>query len=176
MLRLNFGVVYRMLLFRNSGKCHFNLFQQHDASEIMSCILQELRVESFLVLRSILKNQVSCNKCFDFLSVICQVFTNIVEVFFHKKFSLIATVSHTGIPNRGHYTAVMKQPISSSWLFCNGGAIFRLSVEKIKSNSPYICEAILKNNIFLSCKGVRISFLVFRCDNPKHCPNHTAIF
>ena len=49
---------------------------------------------------------------------------------FHKKFSLIATVNHKGTLNRGHYTVFIKQPSTSSWLFCNDAAVFRSSVKK----------------------------------------------
>ena len=38
------------------------------------------------------------------------------EVTFHKHYQLIATISHTGNLNRGHYTAFMKICNSKSWL------------------------------------------------------------
>ena len=53
-----------------SGKFNFNLFQQQDGSEIISCILEELCVESPHgqdILRTTLKNEVSYNNCYEVL-------------------------------------------------------------------------------------------------------------
>ena len=60
------------------------------------------------------------------------------EVSFHKKFIFMTTVNHTGTVNGGHYTAFIKQPNSSSCLFCNDAAIFGSSVEKTNNTSSYI--------------------------------------
>ena len=60
------------------------------------------------------------------------------ELSFHKKFSLIVTVNHTGTLNRGHYTAFIKQPNISSWLFCNDATVFKSSVEETDNTSSYI--------------------------------------
>ena len=49
-----------------SGRSEFNLFQQQDACEILSCILDELCSESVLALHLIninIKNTVTCNSC-----------------------------------------------------------------------------------------------------------------
>ena len=53
-----------------SGKSNFNLFQQQDGSEIISCILEELCVElphAQDILRTTFKNEVSYNNCYEVL-------------------------------------------------------------------------------------------------------------
>ena len=59
-------------------------------------------------------------------------------VSFHKKFNLIITVNHTWTHDKGHYTAHVKLPNSSSWQFCNETVVLRLSVEKITNTFSYI--------------------------------------
>ena len=74
-LRSSIGSISIFALFTEccykSGTCDFNLLQQQDASEIISCILEELYLESPHAqdtLRTTLKNQVSCNNCYVRLS------------------------------------------------------------------------------------------------------------
>ena len=41
------------------------------------------------------------------------------EVSFTNKYSLIATINHSGTLNKGHYWAFIKDVHSSTWYYCN---------------------------------------------------------
>ena len=58
-------------------------------------------------------------------------------VSFLKVFSFIATFNHSGTLDTRHYTAFIKQPNSSYWLFCNNAAVFRASLEK-RNDTSYL--------------------------------------
>ena len=59
------------------------------------------------------------------------------KITFTNMYSLIATIYHSGIFNRGHYWAFIKDLRSSSWYSCNDELIFNVE-EKSLSNTTYI--------------------------------------
>ena len=66
------------------------------------------------------------------------------DVSFHKEFNLIAAVNHTGILDKGHYTAYVKLSHALSWQFCNDAAVLRSFVDKVNNTSSdvYIYNTI----------------------------------
>ena len=60
------------------------------------------------------------------------------EVFFLKRFNLIASVNYTRTLDRGHYIAFVKQSNYLCWHFCNDTAALRSSLEKVNNTSSYI--------------------------------------
>ena len=60
------------------------------------------------------------------------------EVSFTNKYSLIATINHSGTLNRGHYWAFIKDLHSSSWYSCNDKLIFNVEERSLSNTSSYI--------------------------------------
>ena len=60
------------------------------------------------------------------------------EVSFTNKYSLIATINHSGTLNRGHYWAFIKDLHSSSWYSCNGKLVFNVEERSVNNSTPYI--------------------------------------
>ena len=59
-------------------------------------------------------------------------------------------------------------PDSKSWLHCNNAAVQRADENKVNNTSSYIYFYESLEVIYVFVKGVWISFLVFRCDNPTY--------
>ena len=59
------------------------------------------------------------------------------EVSFTNKYSLIATINHSGTLNRGHYWAFIKDLHSSSWYSCNNKLVFNVEERYLSNISSY---------------------------------------
>ena len=60
------------------------------------------------------------------------------EVSFTNKYSLIATINHSGTFNRGHYWAFIKGLRSSSWYSCNDNWVFNVEENSVNNTTSYI--------------------------------------
>ena len=60
------------------------------------------------------------------------------EVFFTNKYSLIATINHSGTLNRGHYWVFIKDLHSSSWYSCNDKLVFNIEERSLNNTTSYI--------------------------------------
>ena len=60
------------------------------------------------------------------------------EVSFTNKYSLIATINHSGILNRGHYWAFIKDLHSSAWYSCNDKPVFNVEENYVNNTTSYI--------------------------------------
>ena len=58
------------------------------------------------------------------------------EVSFTNKYSLIATINHSGTLNRGHYLAFIKD--LSSWYSCNDKLVFNVEEGSLNNTTSYI--------------------------------------
>ena len=56
------------------------------------------------------------------------------EVSFSNKYSLVATINHSGSLDRGHYWAFIKDTLSKQWFSCNDKVVLNLN-EKTLCNS-----------------------------------------
>ena len=60
------------------------------------------------------------------------------EVSFTNKYSLIATINHSGTLNRGHYWAFIKDLHSSTWYSCNDKSVFNVEENYVNNATSYI--------------------------------------
>ena len=60
------------------------------------------------------------------------------EVSFTNKYSLIATINHSGMLNRGHYWAFIRDLHSSSWYSCNDKLVFNVEERSLNNTTSYI--------------------------------------
>ena len=60
------------------------------------------------------------------------------EVSFINKYSLIATINHSGNLNRDHYWAFIKDLHSSSWYFCNDKLVLNVEERSLNNTRSYI--------------------------------------
>ena len=60
------------------------------------------------------------------------------EVSFTDRYSLIATINHSGTLNRGHYWAFIKDVHSSTWYFCNDKSVFNVEENYVNNATSYI--------------------------------------
>ena len=60
------------------------------------------------------------------------------EVSFTNKYSLIATINHSGTLNRGHYWAFIRDLHSSSWYSCNDKLVFNVEERSLNNTTSYI--------------------------------------
>ena len=100
------------------------------------------------------------------------------EVSFTNKYSLIATINHSGTLNRGHYWAFIKDLHSSSWYSCNDKSV--LMLKKILSTILHHTSFFTGKfkffqdlpNIFMVLQGgFVISDIVFGCDDHTYNPS-----
>ena len=54
------------------------------------------------------------------------------------RYKLIATVNHTGILSRGHYSAFVKDPASGGWWLCNDRAVTPARSQDLNSTTSYL--------------------------------------
>ena len=59
------------------------------------------------------------------------------EVLFTNRYSLIATINHSGTLNTGHYWAFIKDLHSSSWYSCNNKLVFNVEERYLSNISSY---------------------------------------
>ena len=60
------------------------------------------------------------------------------EVSFINKYSLIATINHSGTLSRGHYWACIKDLHSSCWYSCNDKLVFNVEEGYLNSTTSFI--------------------------------------
>ena len=60
------------------------------------------------------------------------------EVSFINKYSLIATINHSGTLSRGHYWACIKDLHSPCWYLCNDKLVSNVEESYLKSTTSYI--------------------------------------
>ena len=60
------------------------------------------------------------------------------EVSFINKYFLIANINHSGILNRGHYWAFIKDLHSFSWYSCNDELVFNVEERSLNNTASYI--------------------------------------
>ena len=60
------------------------------------------------------------------------------DVSFVNKYSLIATISHTGTLNRGHYWAFIKDIHSPCWYLCNDKLVSSVEESYLTNTTSYI--------------------------------------
>ena len=60
------------------------------------------------------------------------------EVSFTNKYSLIATINHSGTLNRGHYWAFIKDLHSSTWYSCNDKSVFDAEENYVNNATSFI--------------------------------------
>ena len=60
------------------------------------------------------------------------------EVSFTNKYSLIATINHSGTLNRGHYWAFIKDLHSSTWYSWNDKSVFNVEQNYVNNATSYI--------------------------------------
>ena len=105
------------------------------------------------------------------------------EVSFTNKYSLIATINHSGTLNRGHYWAFIKDLHSSSWYSCNDKLVFNVEERSLNNTTSYIFfyrkvwmfPRIYQKKIWVFFSflqgGFVISDIVFGCDDPTYNPS-----
>ena len=59
-------------------------------------------------------------------------------VSFRNKYSLVATINHSGTLSNGHYTAFIKDPSSQRWLHCNDRCVSFCEADKIVNATSYV--------------------------------------
>ena len=59
------------------------------------------------------------------------------EVVFSNRYSLLATINHSGLASKGHYWAFTKQK-KSGWFSCNDKYVIPLSIKSLKNKSVYV--------------------------------------
>ena len=60
------------------------------------------------------------------------------EVSFTNKYSLIATINHSGTLNRGHCWAFIKDLLSSTWYPWNDKSVFNVEEHYVRNTRSYI--------------------------------------
>ena len=59
-------------------------------------------------------------------------------VSFRNKYSLVASVNHSGTLSNGHYTAFIKDPSSQRWLHCNDRCVAFCNADKVVNSTSYV--------------------------------------
>ena len=73
-----------------------------------------------------------------------------------KEYHLIATISHTGNLNKGHYTSFIKMLNLKSWFNYNHAAVLRADENKVNNTLSYTV------NPKINAQGVYLIFGIFR--------------
>ena len=60
------------------------------------------------------------------------------DVCFHKKYTLVATINHSGTLDRGHYTSFVKSQFSAKWYHCNDKAVVEVDQRHLNNETSYI--------------------------------------
>ena len=100
----------------------------------------------------------------------------------YYKYSLIATINHSGTLNRGPFWAFIKDLHSSSWYSCNDKLVLNIEERSLNNSISYILiyrkvsmfPRIYKKNLtlfyFSFPGGFVISDIVFGCNDPTYNP------
>ncbi|XP_057297118.1 ubiquitin carboxyl-terminal hydrolase 51-like [Hydractinia symbiolongicarpus] len=88
------------------------------------------------------------------------------DISFNNKYSLAATIIHSGILGAGHYWAFIKDRSCGSWSRCDDKAVVTVAPSDLNN-----CSSIHKKH----SKGVRLC-LVFGCDDPTFYPRPRVDF
>ena len=60
------------------------------------------------------------------------------EVSFSRKYSLMASINHSGTLDQGHYWAVIKDLNSGEWLSCNDKVVLAVPLHSLNNSTSYI--------------------------------------
>ena len=60
------------------------------------------------------------------------------EVSFSSKYSLVASINHSGTLDKGHYWAVVKDSNTGDWLSCNDKVVLTVSQHSLNNTTSYI--------------------------------------
>ena len=60
------------------------------------------------------------------------------EVSFTNKYSLVATINHSGSLDRGHYWAFIKDALSKQWFSCNDKVVLGVNEKSFCNSSSYV--------------------------------------
>ena len=60
------------------------------------------------------------------------------EVSFSNKYSLVASINHSGTLNQEHYWAVVKNLNSGNWLSCNDKVVLTVPQHSLSNTTSYI--------------------------------------
>ena len=120
---------------------------------------------------------------------VCNIFTHTTRsiphsshnywrwISFINKYSLIATINHSGTLNWGHYWACIKHLHSSCWYSCNDKLVSNVEESSLNNTTSCILfyrkvyiffQDLLK---YILQGGFIISDIVFGCDNPTYNPS-----
>ena len=56
------------------------------------------------------------------------------EVSFLNNYFLVATISHSGSLNNGHYWAIIKDVATNHWFSCNDKVVFKIKAADLKTS------------------------------------------
>ena len=60
------------------------------------------------------------------------------DITLYQKYSLVATINHSGSINSGHYWSIVKDKFSDSWLRCNDSSVCTVSASSLKTKYSYV--------------------------------------
>ena len=60
------------------------------------------------------------------------------DIFFSSKYSLVATINHSGTLDKGHYTAFVKDSKSLDWYFCNDKSVSKALSTSVNNTTSYL--------------------------------------
>ena len=60
------------------------------------------------------------------------------EVSFSSKYSLVASINHSGTLDQGHYWAVVKDSNTGDWLSCNDKVLLTVPQHSLNNTTSYI--------------------------------------
>ena len=60
------------------------------------------------------------------------------EVSFSNKYSLVASINHSGTLDQGHYCTVVKYSHSGDWLSCNNNVVLTVPQHSLNNATSYI--------------------------------------
>ena len=94
------------------------------------------------------------------------------EVPFSNKYSLVASINHSGTLDQEHYWAVIKDLNLGTWLSCNDKVVLTVSQHSLTNTTSYIL--FLQENLSIVNFVQRVfvfSNIVFGCDDPIYYPS-----
>ena len=94
------------------------------------------------------------------------------EVSFSNKYSLVASINHSGTLDQWHYWAVVKDLNSGNWLSCNEKVVITIPQHSLTNETSYILFYKKNLNIVNFVQGGFVFLnIVFGCDDPTYYPS-----